>query len=107
MSVLGKRPITGLDDPCELNNNDDDSLDTSPPRKKRKVHMKNPSPNDHDGVIILNVGGVKYHTTIQTLTGYKSMLQARFSSKYAMKPSSDGSFFIDGDGELFRYILKY
>eukprot|EP01084_Bolivina_argentea_P136064 239669_1 len=61
----------------------------------------------NDGVVVLNVGGIKYQTTLQTLTGYQSMLKARFSSKYSIKPSSDGSFFIDGDGQLFHYILKY
>eukprot|EP01083_Nonionella_stella_P305893 1068881_1 len=100
MSVLGKRPITGLD---ELDAND--SLDNLHSHKKRKLNPDNAIPNG--GVIMLNVGGIKYQTTIQTLTGYTSMLKARFSSKYAMKQSDDGSYFIDGDGALFRYILKY
>merc|ERR1712129_392585 len=44
---------------------------------------------------------------MQTLTGYESYFKARFSSKYSMKPSIDGSYFIDRDGELFKYILEY
>eukprot|EP01083_Nonionella_stella_P091588 256135_1 len=102
MSVLGKRALTGLDD-SEDNNMNADSLE--PPHKKQKVNPDNHLRNG--GVIMLNVGGVKYQTTIQTLTGYTSMLKARFSSKFAQKPSDDGSYFVDGDGELFRYILKY
>ena len=58
-------------------------------------------------VITLNVGGVKYVTTVQTLTGYESMLKARFSGKYAVKPQQDGSYFIDRDGKLFAFILEY
>eukprot|EP01083_Nonionella_stella_P091589 256136_1 len=96
MSVLGKRPVAGLDD--------EDHLDDTRPHKKQKLNqLQMPD----DGIIVLNVGGVKYQTTIQTLTGYSSMLKARFSSKYAMKPSDDGSYFIDRDGHLFRYILQY
>ena len=62
---------------------------------------------DTNKVINLNVGGVKYMTTIQTLIGYDSILKVRFSGKYAIKSQEDGSYFIDRDGELFRFILEY
>ena len=58
-------------------------------------------------VITLDVGGIKYVTSIQTLTGHESMLKARFSGNYADIPSDDGSFFFDRNGELFKYILEY
>ena len=58
-------------------------------------------------VITLDVGGIKYKTTLQTLTGYESMLKARFSGNYSMKPLEDGSYFFDRDGRLFQYILKF
>jgi len=45
---------------------------------------------------------------VQTLTkDPNSMLAAMFSGKFDMKPSEDGSFFIDRDGTHFRFILNY
>merc|ERR1712176_252747 len=58
-------------------------------------------------VIVLNVGGIKYTTTLHTLTGYESMLKARFSGNYLIEPLDDGSYFFDRDGDLFKYILKF
>ena len=56
----------------------------------------------------LNVGGQHFTTTVQTLTkDPDSMLGAMFSGRFPMKPSDDGTFFIDRDGNYFRYILNY
>ena len=56
----------------------------------------------------LNVGGQHFTTTVQTLTkDPDSMLGAMFSGRFPMKPSEDGTFFIDRDGTYFRYILNY
>ena len=56
----------------------------------------------------LNVGGHFFTTSVQTLTkDPNSMLAAMFSGKFEMKPSEDGSFFIDRDGTHFRFILNY
>ncbi|CAH3194605.1 unnamed protein product [Porites evermanni] len=56
----------------------------------------------------LNVGGVLFTTTVQTLTkDPDSMLAAMFSGRFPMKPTEDGTFFIDRDGTYFRYILNY
>ena len=118
MSLLGKRGLTSIGDGDE-----DDSSSTNP-KKKQRLSEDNNNHNHNEqvpllegldafpsdltnGEIILNVGGIKYSTTIQTITGYQSMLKARFSSKFAIKPSKDGSFFIDRNGELFQYILEY
>ena len=51
------------------------------------LHHNNKLPLDDDSnsssnkEIILNVGGVRHFTTIQTLTSYESMLKARSSSR--------------------------
>ena len=56
----------------------------------------------------LNVGGKHFATSVQTLRkDPNSMLAAMFSGKFDMKPSEDGSFFIDRDGTHFRFILNY
>ncbi|KAL9954722.1 hypothetical protein ACROYT_G042295 [Oculina patagonica] len=56
----------------------------------------------------LNVGGHHFTTSVQTLTkDPNSMLAAMFSGKFEMKPSKDGSFFIDRDGTHFQFILNY
>ena len=58
--------------------------------------------------IKLNVGGQHFTTSVQTLTkDPNSMLAAMFSGKFDMKPSEDGSFFIDRDGTHFRFILNF
>ena len=56
----------------------------------------------------LNVGGHQFTTSLQTLTkDPNSMLAAMFSGKFEMKPSEEGTFFIDRDGTHFRFILNY
>ena len=58
--------------------------------------------------IKLNVGGQYFTTSVQTLTkDPNSMLAAMFSERFDMKPSEDGSFFIDRDGTHFRFILNF
>ncbi len=56
----------------------------------------------------LNVGGHHFTTSVQTLTkDPNSMLAAMFSGRFEMKPSEDGTLFIDRDGTHFRFILNY
>ncbi|CAG8587323.1 12491_t:CDS:2 [Funneliformis mosseae] len=60
--------------------------------------------------IILNVGGVKYETYRSTLTAYPTtllgiMFQER--NKALLHPTNGNEYFIDRDGELFRYILQF
>ena len=58
--------------------------------------------------ILLNVGGNRFTTSLQTITkDPNSMLAAMFSGKFEMEPSEDGAFFIDRDGTHFRFILNY
>ncbi|XP_078350503.1 uncharacterized protein LOC144635272 [Oculina patagonica] len=56
----------------------------------------------------LNIGGHHFTTSVQTLTkDPNSMLAAMFSGRFEMKPSEDGTLFIDRDGTHFRFILNY
>jgi hypothetical protein len=63
-------------------------------------------------IIRLNVGGVKYSTTMTTLTkygGFPSLLMKRESDEGAMDilRDSKGRIFIDRDGKIFKYILEF
>ena len=59
-------------------------------------------------VVNLNVGGQIYTTSLATLTKYsESMLGAMFSGRFAAQKDSNGNYFIDRDGALFRYVLGF
>lgn len=59
-------------------------------------------------VIELNVGGVFYTTTLDTLIKQpKSQLAAIFTGRETVPKDSKGRYFLDRDGVLFRYILDY
>lgn len=54
--------------------------------------------------IVLDVGGRKFATSINTLNG-ASYFKSKFSGRW---PSSQGeSHFVDADPELFEHILRY
>jgi len=56
----------------------------------------------------LNVGGVKYQTTLTTLAKYKhGLLYKMFDGSFSKKANKDGSYFIDRNGKHFDYILDY
>lgn len=60
--------------------------------------------------VVLNVGGTRYDTSVQTLTSvphtfFTSMFSGRFD--LTLNADDDGAYFIDRDGWRFRYILDY
>eukprot|EP01130_Rhizamoeba_saxonica_P005321 TRINITY_DN2137_c0_g1_i1.p1 TRINITY_DN2137_c0_g1~~TRINITY_DN2137_c0_g1_i1.p1 ORF type:complete len:356 (-),score=59.06 TRINITY_DN2137_c0_g1_i1:304-1371(-) len=59
-------------------------------------------------IIHLNVGGHYYDTTFSTLTFLPdSMLGIMFSGRHNLITDSNGRYFIDRDGEYFRYVLNF
>ena len=60
------------------------------------------------GRVKLNVGGVKYETTLTTLTadGDESMLGSMFSGRHALVTNDEGEIFIDRDGTHFGLVLN-
>ena len=61
-----------------------------------------------DEVLTLNVGGMLYTTTRSTLTKYRdSMLGAMFDGAFELPTDCNGHYFIDRDGETFRYVLNF
>jgi len=58
--------------------------------------------------IELNVGGHRYATTLNILRKYEdSFFGKMFSGNFEVKPSKDGSYFIERDGRNFYVILNY
>ena len=58
--------------------------------------------------ITLNVGGVKYQTSLSTLTSHSDCYFAKmFGGRFSVQPNKDGSYFIDRDGKCFGHILDF
>ena len=72
-------------------------------------HMSSPKKFlDTNEPITLNVGGIKYQTTLTTLGKYKDcLLYKMFEGLFSKKPNKDGSYFIDRNGKYFEYILDF
>jgi len=64
---------------------------------------------DAQRIVDLNVGGVLYTTSVETLTKEEgSVLHSMFTGEVAnLLTDSKGRVFFDRDGVLFRYILDY
>ncbi|XP_071947166.1 BTB/POZ domain-containing protein KCTD21-like [Antedon mediterranea] len=61
-----------------------------------------------DQIINLNVGGKHYVTNVSTLTMYPdSMIGSMFSGRFPPVKDNRGSYVIDRDGKIFRYILNF
>jgi len=59
-------------------------------------------------IINLNVGGIHYTTSLDTLVKYSdSMLALMFSGNMKSAMDKDGRYFIDADGNMFKYILNF
>eukprot|EP01083_Nonionella_stella_P087687 243992_1 len=91
-----KKEIVGLDEEEE-----DEVVDTTNTTIKNELmHSSEP--------ITLDVGGMKYRTSLHTLTKYRNtVLSKMFEGKFALRSSKDGSYFIDRDGTYFGMILNY
>ncbi|CAK8992430.1 unnamed protein product [Durusdinium trenchii] len=65
-----------------------------------------PTDTGAEAVVRLNVGGHQYTTAVSTLTGTDGMLARMFNGTYS-STKIDGAYFIDRDGQLFRYVLEF
>eukprot|EP00002_Diphylleia_rotans_P002037 TRINITY_DN11242_c0_g1_i1.p1 TRINITY_DN11242_c0_g1~~TRINITY_DN11242_c0_g1_i1.p1 ORF type:complete len:204 (+),score=56.11 TRINITY_DN11242_c0_g1_i1:50-661(+) len=60
------------------------------------------------GFIKLNVGGKMFATTVETLTRISdTFFSGFFKGDFVCSIDEFGCYFIDRDGELFRYVLNY
>eukprot|EP01083_Nonionella_stella_P308846 1091469_1 len=96
MADTDNKEIVGLDEDEE-----DEVVDTTNAKIRNELmHSGEP--------VTLNVGGVKYQTSLRTLTRYRdTVLSKMFEGKFSLKPSNDGSYFMDRDGTYFGMILNY
>jgi hypothetical protein len=61
-----------------------------------------------EGRVELNIGGQRFETSVQTLRRVPyTLFDACFSGRYAQDVCTDGSIFVDRDGEHFGYVLEY
>ncbi|XP_071951436.1 BTB/POZ domain-containing protein KCTD16-like [Antedon mediterranea] len=59
-------------------------------------------------VVELNVGGRQYATSLTTLTKHSdSVIAEMFGDPTILAKDANGKYFIDRDGDLFKYILDY
>jgi len=59
-------------------------------------------------IVSLNVGGVIYSTTKTTLLKYPgTMLHSMFSGRHKICKDTEGHYFLDRDGTVFKYVLNY
>jgi len=83
------------------------SLDNDPTESKTRPAASERVPLK--GRIQLDVGGLRYSTSITTLTEIEpeSALAKMFRPPFSIDPESDGTHFIDRNGKLFEYILEW
>jgi hypothetical protein len=61
-----------------------------------------------EGRVELNIGGIRFETSVQTLRRIPhTFFDAYFSGRYAQDVCADGSIFVDRDGEHFGHVLEY
>jgi hypothetical protein len=59
-------------------------------------------------IVNLNVGGVRYTTSLETLGRFPdTVIGCMFSGRHALPKGEDGYIFIDRDGMHFRHILNF
>ena len=58
-------------------------------------------------IINVNVGGCLYTTTLHTLLQKDSRLARMFDGSEPCPKDSQGNYFIDRDGTIFRYVLNF
>jgi hypothetical protein len=71
----------------------------------KKVHLR--TAGQGNAIVKLNIGGVRYLSTQQTLAQGENFFSGLLSGKIPSLVDDDGYFFIDRDGRLFHYLLEF
>ena len=95
--------------PLDDHHEHSEHVSTDHPTNALHTHLSSPRKFlDTHEPITLNIGGLKYQTTLTTLSKYKHcLLYKMFEGNFSNKPCKDGSYFIDRNGKYFEYILDY
>ena len=65
-------------------------------------------PTTQDMLVELDVGGVRYVTSLVILRSHPgSMLDVMYSGRYNIEEEEGGGTFLDRDGYLFGHVLAY
>jgi hypothetical protein len=74
----------------------------------REIEAMRKHKEAQEGHVVLNIGGYRYETSVQTLRRVPhTFFDAYFSGRYAQDVCNDGSIFVDRDGEHFGHVLDY
>ena len=75
---------------------------------RREIAAMQQHEERHEGRVELDVGGMRYVTSVETLRRVPhTFFDAYFSGRYEVDRCEDGSVFIDRDGSLFGHVLEY
>ena len=79
----------------------------SAPNPKRRQLGNSTSPDQDTNIVILNVGGRKFHTIRETLESSKWLKSMADCWQDNLIRQSDGSIFVDADPEVFEHVLNF
>jgi hypothetical protein len=83
-------------------------VDTRRAELGREIAAMHRKKEAQEGHVVLNIGGYRYETSVQTLRRVPhTFFDAYFSGRYAQDVCNDGSIFVDRDGEHFGHVLEY
>ena len=58
-------------------------------------------------IITLNVGGIEYRTSIDTIQRYPKSILGRMTHAYCTSTDGNDVTFIDANGDMFKHILNF
>jgi hypothetical protein len=74
----------------------------------REIEAMHRHAEQQEGRVDLNIGGYRFETSVQSLRRVPhTFFDAYFSGRYAQDVCSDGSIFVNRDGEHFGHVLEY
>jgi hypothetical protein len=107
-SDVAKERVQGLAEVAEERAKALAEVDASRAALGREVAAMHMHKEAQKGRIVLNIGGFRFETSVQTLRRVPhTFFDAYFSGRYAQDVCNDGSIFVDRDGEHFGHVLEY
>jgi hypothetical protein len=108
LAEVAEEPAKGL---AELDTERTAALAEADARRadlQREVATMHQHKEAQEGRVELNIGGYRFETSVQTLRRLPhTFFDAYFSGRYAQDVCTDGSIFVDRDGEHFGHVLEY